>query len=212
MEIPFYSCCDGFSIAYLLNRQCADVHRGSMTSIDHDPPLLLPVPRLLGRCLSSKGQRRLLGVFLWTFGHGLAARELPWKQLLLWPWMSAQQTVASFSWVCGKGRGGHHKAPHSWYGPASLLWGRSGVSLYSNHQVSEPYSCTDSTAAWNRHILKALLSEDILIIYQKFKKCGPIWDLIYLGRVSHNILKFWHLPEWISTLSPAFILPLTTRA
>ena len=48
--------------------------------IDHGPPLLLPVPRLLGRCLSSKGQRRLLGVFLWTFGHGLIAIGLPWKQ------------------------------------------------------------------------------------------------------------------------------------
>ncbi len=37
------------TIAYLLIRRCADAHRGSMTSIDHGPPLLLPVPRLLGR-------------------------------------------------------------------------------------------------------------------------------------------------------------------
>ena len=78
-------------LTYLLIWRSTDAHRGSMTSMDHGSPLLLPVPRLLGRCLSSKGQRRLLGVFLWTFGHGLVARGLPWKQLLLWPWMSAQQ-------------------------------------------------------------------------------------------------------------------------
>ena len=66
----------------LLNCRCC----WSMTSIDHGPPLLLPAPGLLGQCLSSKGQRRLLGVFLWSFGHCLAARGLLWKQLLVQLW------------------------------------------------------------------------------------------------------------------------------